>query len=681
MWHLRSWLAVVTPLLLLAANTLAQPVPAEQRAPSTADGDWPTYGGDLANTKYSPLGQINATNFRSLKPAWRIKSPDTMLSVNTPDGGELTTDARTVFSGLAAEDPKRWANDAPPGLANFKATPLMVGGVLYFNTPTSVGAAVDAKTGKVLWIYNPKSYEAGTTTMTLRWNQRGVAYWTDGKDSRIFWGTGDGYLIGVDGKTGRPVAEFGKSGRVDLMEGLPRAKRGTRDFQNQLTYSVQSPPIVAGDLVITPASISSITINRAQIPGWIRAYDVHTGKQVWAFKTVPEPGEFGNDTWKNGSWQYAGKVTTWTTMSADLQLGYLYVPTGTTAPDYYGGERLGNNLFAENILCLDLKTGKRVWNFQTVHHGLWDYDNPAAPNLLDITVKGKRIKALAQITKQGFVFALDRVTGKPIWPIRERPVPASDVPGEVASPTQPVPTWPKPYEDQGVALDQLADFTPQLHDEAVKAVAPYRIGPLFTPPSERGTVVRPGVIGGGNWGGAAVDPDTGMLYVPSRNAFAVVKVVKPDPKLGGDLPFMNGSGGRLSLPGGAPLFKPPYSRMTAIDMNTGLHAWMVPTGNGDRIRNLPALKPLYLPPVGGDVGLYGAVLTKTLLIYPLTAGGTHDGPRLVAYNKMTGEELGSVDLPGLPLGTPMTYAVDGKQYIALTVSAPNVPELVSFTLP
>lgn len=681
MWLWRN-LAAASLLLMAPGGTMAQTGATGQGGHSTATGEWPTYGGDLANSKYSPLDQINAANFRSLKVAWRIKSPDAMLSVTTPNGGELTTSSRTIFAGLAEEDPKRWANDAPPGLGNFKATPLMVGGVLYFNTPTSVGAAVDAKTGAILWTYNPKSYEAGTTTMTLRWNQRGVAYWTGDKDSRIFWGTGDGYLIAVDAKTGRPVAGFGKNGRVDLMEGLPRAKRGARDFQNQLTYSVQSPPIVVGDLVITPASISSITINKAQIPGWIRAYDVHTGKLVWAFKTVPGPGEYGNDSWKNGSWQYAGKVTTWTIMSADPALGYLYVPTGTTAPDYYGGERPGNNLFAENILCLDLKTGRRVWNFQTVHHGLWDYDNPAAPNLLDITVHGLRIKALAQITKQGFVFALDRVTGKPIWPIREKPVPPSDVPGEVASSTQPFPTKPAPYEYQGVSTGDLADFTPEIRAEAEKAVAPYRIGPLFTPPSERGTIVRPGVIGGGNWGGAAVDPETGMLYVPSRNAFAVVKVVKPDPRLGGDLPFMNGSGGgRLTLAGGVPPFKPPYSHMTAIDMNSGEHVWMVPTGNGDRIRSLPALKPLNLLPLGGDAGLYGPLLTKTVLIYALTAGGSQNGPRLVAYDKATGKDLGSVDLPGLPLGTPMTYALAGKQYIALTVATTDVPELVSLTLP
>src|SRR6185312_1041373 len=344
----KAWqLVVLCSLLAVAAlatsdNIKAETsgVPPQGHVPSTATGEWPTYGGDLANSKYAPLDQINAANFSSLKVAWHVLSPDAVLSMTLPGGGEWTASSKEIFAQLSRDDPNRWANDAAPNLSNFKATPLMIGGVLYFNTPTSVGAAVDARTGALLWSYNPKSYEGGTTTMTLRWNQRGVAYWSDGKEARIYWGTGDGYLIAVDAKTGLPVPGFGKNGRVDLMEGLPRAKRGTKDFQNQLTYSVQSPPIVAGDVIVTPASISSITINREQIPGWIRAFDVRTGRLRWTFKTVPEPGEFGNDTWKNGSWAYAGKVTSWTLMSADLDLGYLYVPTGTTAPDYYGGTRL-----------------------------------------------------------------------------------------------------------------------------------------------------------------------------------------------------------------------------------------------------------------------------------------------------------------------------------------------------
>ena len=275
--------------------------------------------------------------------------------------------------------------------------------------------------------------------MSLRWNQRGVAYWTDGTSERVFWGTGNGYLLSVDAKTGLPSPDFGEHGRIDLMQGLPRARRGERDYLNALTYSVQSPPLVVGDIVIAPASISSLVNKKEQIPGWIRAYDVRTGALRWTFKTVPAAGDYGYETWQRGTAEVSGKVTVWTTMSADEELGYIYLPTNTTAPDFYGGHRPGDNLFAESILCLDAKTGERVWHFQTVHHGLWDYDNPAAPNLLDITVDGRRIKALAQVTKQGFVYTFDRVTGKPVWPIEERPVPPSPIPGEVASKTQPFP--------------------------------------------------------------------------------------------------------------------------------------------------------------------------------------------------------------------------------------------------
>jgi quinoprotein glucose dehydrogenase len=521
--------------------------------------------------------------------------------------------------------------------------------------------------------------------MSARWNQRGVGYWTDGSEERIYWGTGDGYLVAVDAKTGRPIPSFGTNGRVDLMEGLPRAKRGERDYLNALTYSMQSPPFVVRDLIITPASISSLIINKEQIPGYIRAFDARTGKIRWTFKTVPTPGEFGNDTWEADSWSYAGKVTVWSTMSADPELGRLYLPTNTVAPDYYGGHRPGNNLFAESIICLDLDTGRRVWHFQTVHHGLWDYDNPTAPNLLDISVNGSRVKALAQITKQGFVYTLNRETGAPIWPIEERPVPPSDIPGEKASPTQPFPTKPAAFERQGVTTDDLVDFTPEIRAMALEAIKPFKIGPLFTPPTLQGTIMQPGASGGGNWSGAAVDRDTGMLYVPSKQGWGVIRLEAPETaKRGGNLNYFQGTPRSPSMPGGLPLLKPPYSRMTAINMNTGEHAWMTPAGNGDRYRNLPQLKPLNLPPVGGDSSTAGPVLTKTLLIYPLTKGGSKDGPRLVAYDKATGRELGSVDLPAPAIGTPMTYLVDGKQFIAVTVEAARqgeVPELVALSLP
>lgn len=651
--------------------------------PSTSSGEWPTYGGDLAGTKYAPLDQINRDNFSKLKIAWRVKSPDASLSMSIPGGGEWSSYPNAIFAELNRNNPQRWRDGASPILGNFKATPLMVGGVLYLNSSLSVGAALDAKTGAIKWVYNPKSYESGTTTMSARWNQRGVAYWTDGTQERIFWGTGDGYLIAVEAKTGRPREDFGVHGRVDLMEGLPRAKRGDRDFLNALTYSVQSPPLVVRDVVVTPASISSYIINKEQIPGWLRAFDVRTGKLRWTFRTIPRPGDYGIETWKDDSWAYAGKATVWSMMSADPELGYIYAPTNTTAPDFYGGHRHGDNLFAETILCLDAETGKRIWHFQTVHHGLWDYDNPAAPNLIDITVDGRAIKALAQITKQGFVYTLDRTNGKPVWPIVERPVPKSDVPGEEASATQPFPSKPPAYEYQGAEINDLVDFKPEIRALAVEAVKGFRLGPLYTPPSLEGTIQRPSTGGGGNWGGAAFDSQTGMLYVPSRNAWSVNALELPDPAQHGNLRYMESHGRSLRMPKGLQLFKPPYSRMTAIDMNKGAHAWMVPTGNGDRLRNNPELKSLNLPPLGGDSTASGPLLTKTLLIYALSAGGANNGPRLVAYDKANGKELASADIPGIALGTPMTYKLGDKQYIALTVSGRpgELPEVIALALP
>jgi quinoprotein glucose dehydrogenase len=669
---------------LMAAGT--RPTLAQQGARS--NGEWPTYGGDLGNTKYSPLDQINQSNFSALKIAWVWQSADRFLSRSVPGGGEVWASSRAIFDQLAKEDPNRWRDGAAPSLSNLKATPIMVGGRLYLNMPTSAGAAIDARTGETIWVYNPKSYEKGTTTMTARWNQRGVAFWTDGEEERVFWGTGDGFLVAVDAKTGHPVTSFGDNGRVDLMEGLPRAVRGSRDWLNALTYSVQSPPIVVRDTVITPASISSYNNGRDQIPGWTRAWDARTGKLKWTFHTVPQPGEVGSDTWERDSWAYAGKVSGWTIFSADEDLGYLYLPLNTAAPDYYGGHRLGDNLFAETLLCLDVETGKRVWHYQFVHHGLWDYDLPAAPNLLDITVDGQQIKAVAQVTKQGFVFTFDRVTGRPIWPIVERPTPPSDVPGERASPTQPFPTKPAPFEYQGVGVDDLVNFTPEIRAMAEKAVENFRIGPLFTPPSvvveggNQGTIVRPSVSGGANWSGAAVDPETGMLYVPSRNLISVLGLQLPTPEQKSTLRYMERRGAAPPrMPPGLPLLKPPYSRMTAIDMNAGEHVWMVPLGEGVAFRNHPQLKDLDLPPLGGDSGLSGPLLTKTLLISAISSGGSSGGARLVARDKQTGEELAWVDLPRMALGAPMTYMVDDKQYIAVTIAGDPVPELVAFALP
>ena len=683
---LRLAAAIVAAVAVAVVASAALPAAAQQGAP--ANGEWPTYGGDLGGSKYSPLTQIDRSNFDDLDIAWRWLSADAFLSIDTPGGGEWWAPADVIFEELLRRDPNRWRDAQPPYLTNLKATPLMVGGRLFINMPTSQIAAIDAVTGETLWVYNPKTYEEGTTTMTARWNQRGVAYWSDGparENERIFAGTGNGHLICVDAKTGEPCADFGDNGRIDLTEGIPRAARGDRDWLNALLYSVQSPPLVVGDTIVTPSSISSYNISREAPPGWMRGFDPRSGRMKWMFHTIPQGDEFGNDTWEGDSWRVTGKVGVWSLMSADPELGLIYLPTNTPAPDYYGGHRLGDNLFAESIVAVDIETGEREWHFQAVHHGLWDWDFPAAPNLVDIVVGGQPVKALAQVSKQGFTYIFNRETGEPIWPIEERPVPTdTDIPGERPSPTQPFPTRPVPFEYQGAVIDDLVDFTPEIRQMAVEAVQGYRLGPIFTPQMWDGTIQRPSSGGGANWSGAAFDPETGVLYVPSRNAYSVRQYREPQPGEPATLAVIERRGEGVTqpqMPQGLPLFKPPYSRMTAIDLNTGDHVWMKPTGNGDRIRNHPLLRDLDLPPLGGDASRAGPLLTPDILIYALTTGGTNDGARLVAFDKATGDELASVDLPGGAIGTPMTYMVDGRQYIALTVGGGQIPELIAFALP
>ena len=658
----------------------------------SAGGEWRVYGGDKAGTKYSALAQIDRDNFSELEVAWRWVSVDDRLTKTTASGGTWTASRDAVVAQLEKETPDLYRTQNGPNYANFQATPLMVGGKLFFNTPLSQGVAIDAATGRTLWVYNPKSYEEGTTSMTVTWRQRGVAYWADGDDERVLWGTGNGYLICVQAQTGHPCDGFGEHGHVDLIVGLPRADRNDRDYLNAMLYSVQSPPIVIRDTVIHGSSIADRRVNKEAVPGWVRAWDVRTGEHRWDFHTVPQAGEEGVETWGNESWRYSGNANVWTYLSGDEELGHVYLPTGTPTNDYYGGHRPGDNLFAESIVSVDVETGEKVWHFQAVHHGLWDYDFPTAPNLLDVTVDGKPIKALAQVSKQGFLYAFDRVSGEPIWPIEERPVPTdTNIPGEVPAATQPFPTKPAPFEYQGVVEDDLVDFTPEIRQMAIEAVADYRLGPLYTPQmlddgEVKGLLFRPTGSGAANWSGAAVDPETGVLYVPSSNTGGVLSFYQPD---NGNLDYTHGApeGARLKgagsvgprMPRGLPLFKPPYSRMTAIDMNTGEHVWMTPLGNGDRLRRHPMLRELNLPPLGGD-GRGGPLLTKTLLITALSAGGSRGGPRLVAYDKATGEELASVDLPRGAIGTPMTYLQDGRQYIALTIGG-TPPEMIALALP
>ena len=660
---------------LLAVLLWSSPAHAQYGA---TNGEWRTYGGDLGGTKYSPLDQIDASNFSDLEVAWRWQSAD----------GGLDLDAlREIHPEI--------------GIRNFKTTPLMVGGVVYVSTPLVQSAALDAGTGEVLWVYDPQTYlsDPSPHARFLSFNSRGLAYWTDGQEERLLYGTNDGYLLAVNAKTGQPVRSFGDNGRVDLMEGIPRAVRGTTDSEGFAWLGVASPPIVAHDVVVTPTVISDIPDNMEAPPGWVKGIDVRTGDTKWTFHTVPQADDFGVDSWLNESWRYSGNNNVWAMMSVDDELGYIYLPTGTPTSDYYGGHRLGDNLFAESLVALDIETGRRIWHFQAVHHGLWDYDFPTHPNLIDITVPGRdgTIRAIAQVSKQGFTYVFDRETGEPVWPIEERAVATdTNLAGDVLAPTQPFPTKPPPFEYQGATVDDLVDFTPEIRAMAVEAVTNHRLGPLFTPPmisvqgGLQGTIQRPATTGGANWEGAAVDPETGLLYVPSANAYSVMRYAILDPTAGSNLRYITslhsqfptgstGGGGSPRMPQGLPLFKPPYSRITAIDLNTGDHAWMQPNGDGDRYRNHPLLRDLDLPPLGGE-GRGGPVLTRTLLISALTAGGADGGPRLVARDKATGVIVGSVDLPGGAIGTPMTYLHEGRQYIALTVGG-DIPELIALALP
>ena len=680
------WIGSAAAVVAVSAGLGAGPAEAQHGAP--ASGEWRSYAGDAGSTKYSPLDQITAGNFADLEVLWHWRSVDSHLVHSTPAGDTLIA-ADKLFDILQEREPDRWTawdgqtqTVSRPTISALVATPLMVDGVLYLSTPLYRAAAIDARSGETLWVHDPRAYESGTPAIA-GWRHRGVAYWERDGEARIVWGTGDGYLVAVDAETGLPDPGFGDNGRVDLTAGVPRSERGRRDILNLLTLSSQSPPIVVRDTIIIGSTINDRTITREATPGWARAYDVRTGQHKWDFHTVPQSAdEFGSDTWLNESWRYSGNTNIWSMMSGDEELGWVFLPIGTPTNDYYGGHRLGDNLFAESLVAVDVETGQRQWHFQMIHHGLWDYDLPAAPNLLDITVDGREIKAVAQVSKQGFVYVFDRVTGEPVWPIEELPVATdTDLEGEVMSPTQPFPTKPAPFEYQGTSIDDLVDFTPEIRQMAVEAVEGFRLGPLYTPQTLRGTIMRPPVAGGASWSGAAVDPETGYLYVPSTNGHSTIQLTEPEPHEQSTLRYIRRSttAGPV-MPRGLPLWKPPYTRMTAIDMNTGEHAWMIPTGSGDRIRNHPMLRDLDLPPVGGDASRSGPLLTKTLLVHALTTGGGNNGPRLVAYDKLSGAELASLDLPAGALGAPMTYLLDGRQHIAVTVGG-DVPGLIVFRLP
>jgi quinoprotein glucose dehydrogenase len=641
--------ALITGPFLGGLTSCAQAAQAEEKGPGA---EWLSYGSDKASSKYSPLAQVGPDNFNRLQIAWTWRSPDEEVTRANP---ELKT----------------WV---------WEATPLMVNGVLYVATSLSQAAAIDAATGKTLWVYDPETWKNGTPSNN-GFVHRGVAHWADGNDHRILFGTGDGYLICLNAATGKPVLSFGRKGRIDLTQGLGRKV-------DRHLYGVSSPPIICRDTIVMGSKVHDIPLAKAMPPGDVRGFDVRTGKQKWIFRAVPRQGEFGNDTWEEGSWKSTGGANVWSLMSADEELGYVYLPFTSPSNDWYGAQRHGNGLFGESLVCLDARTGRRIWHFQLVHHGLRDYDLPAAPNLIDVRVGGKPVKLVAQVSKQGFVYVFDRVTGRPIWPINERPVPQSTVPGEKVSRTQPFPSKPAPFDQQGVTENDVVDFTPELHKEALAVLAKYNYGPLYTPASlDKPMIEMPGWAGGASWSGAACDPETGLMYITSITNPISVKLVSHG---SGSPAAYVGEASPVETLDGIPLWKPPYGRITAIDLHSGEHRWVVPMGNLDH----PKLRQLGLSRLGRPTRGH-TLLTKTLLIIgqegttqrgeggspTVPAFAIHDAT-LRAYDKETGRVVGEVPLPRNATAAPMTCMLGGKQCIIIATGGANLPaELIALCLP
>jgi len=623
------------------------------------NGEWRTYGGDLGNTHYSPLDQIKVDNFNKLQIAWRFK---------------------TENLGLRPE-------------YNFEGTPLMANGVVYSTAGTRRAVvALDAATGELLWVHAERE-GARAAASPRQLSGRGLAYWTDGREERIFYVTIGYRLVALDAKTGNLVPTFGNGGIVDL-------KLDDDQEIDLVTGEVglHAAPVVADDVVIVGAAHKPGAAPKSMrnVKGFVRGFDVRTGKRLWIFHTIPQSNEFGYDTWEKDSASYTGNTGVWGQISVDEQLGMAFIPVELPTGDFYGGHRPGNGLFGESVLAVDLKTGQRKWHYQLVHHGIWDMDIPCAPMLVDITIDGRTIKALAQPTKQAFLYVFDRITGKPIWPIEERPVEQSTVPGEKTSRTQPFPTKPAAYDLQGFAIDDLIDFTPELRAEAAKLVANYHLGPVFTPAvmstpgGPYGTLAMATAGGGTNWPGGSYDPETHIAYLPSQREVWSIGLVPGDPKRT-DMDYMSGSVSRKHddttefgigfTVHGLPVEKPPYGSISAIDLNKGEILWQIAQGETpDNIRNNLALKGLSIPRTGRP-GNFGILVTKTLLIAGDQSMLHQPENMLRAYDKATGKEVGAVALPAGQTGTPMTYVVNGKQYIVVAVSGLGFPgELVAFKL-
>jgi quinoprotein glucose dehydrogenase len=670
--------------VLVALTMAGAALRAQRGAPN---GEWRTYGGDLGHTRYSPLDQIDAKNFRTLEIAWRFKAD----------------------------------NLGPRPEFQFESTPLMANGVLYSTAGTRRAVvALDAATGEQLWVFSLNEGARGAAA-PRQLSGRGLSYWTDGKEERILYVTPGYQLIALDAKIGRPVQAFGVNGIVDLKQQLDQV---VDPMSREI--GLHSTPIVAGNIVIVGAAHRSggVPTGKSNVKGFIRGFDVRTGKRLWIFKTIPSPGEFGNDTWLNDSWSYTGNTGAWTQISVDPELGLAYLPVESATGDYYGGHRPGANLFAESLVAVDLQTGVRKWHFQLVHHGIWDHDLSSAPILADITVNGRAIKAVAVPTKQAFLYVFNRETGEPVWPIEERAVPKGDVPGEWYSPTQPFPTRPPAYERQGLVIDDLIDFTPELRAEAVKLASRYKIGPIFTPPvvskvdGPLATLAMATAGGGTNWPGGSFDPETQILYVSSTKTVSQLGLVPPADPSKNDMAFVQGNAatGMRTSPGagsapaaaapaptpapapaaegggtglnvrGLPLVKPPYGQISAIDLKRGEILWQIAHGETpDTVRNNPALKGLKIPRTGRP-GTVGTLVTKTLVVAGEAGfGPTPSGQRgamLRAYDKATGSEVGAVYMPAPQSGSPMTYTANGRQHIVVAVSGAGYSgELIAYRLP
>ena len=616
---------------MLMASALA----AGQHPGPRAAAEWPVYGGDAGGMKFSGADQINRSNVRQLEVAWRWST------------GEAPNEEKGTAPG------------------EFEVTPIMIGNVLYLSTPYNRVIALDATSGRQLWSYDPHAYEAGQPPISVGFVHRGIAIWSNGGQRRVFinsrW-----RLIALDAKTGEPAREFGDNGEVDIVR--------TLDWSgDKRHYGNTSPPVVYKNLVIVGNSVSDSLVYHDAPPGDVLAFDAITGRVAWRFRTIPQEGEFGNKSWDGKSWQASGHANVWPPFVVDSERGLVYLPVTTGANDYYGGDRKGDNLFADSLVCLNALTGKRVWHFQTVHHGLWDYDGVMPPVLGTIHVDGRKIDAVAAPSKTGFVYVFNRTTGKPVWPIIERAVPQSDVPEERSAATQPFPTKPPAFAKQGFTLEDVADFTPEVKVKALEKLKPYRLGPIFTPPSLEGTIQMPGNQGGANWGGASFNPETETLFVRSTNAPFVARVKKSKLRTGEETYV--GSGTNLTVEG-IPIQKPPYGTLTAIDLSRGELLWQKTFGDTPSLRSNPLLKGVELGQLG-TVEHCGVIATRGGLIF----GSGGDGS-IYAVDQRDGNTLWKGELGSKSSATPMTYlSQTGRQFVVIATGSGRDAALVAFALP